>query len=88
MFLMLRPQEDGSSLFSFTSVEEGTLDLLSSGIIASALVYFLGYMAFLDLGLTSLSIERQAFYILKTAPISASCVFRAKTFGVYVPHAH
>ena len=87
MFYMMRPQDDGTSLFSPAPVEEGTLDLFSSGIVASGLVYFLGYMAFVNLGLTALSIERQAFYILKTAPISASRVFRAKTFGVFIPYA-
>lgn len=44
-------------------------------------------MAFFNLALTSLSIERKAFYILKTAPLSASQLFRAKTLGVFIPYA-
>jgi hypothetical protein len=44
-------------------------------------------MLFNRLALTSLSIERQAFYILKVAPISAGQVMRSKTFGLFLPYA-
>ncbi len=55
--------------------------------MVSGLIYFLGWLAFYNLALTTLSIERKAFYILKTAPISASQLFRAKTFGIFIPYA-
>ena len=83
--MMLRPQEDGSSLFSLTEGEE--IDILSAGVMVSGLIYFLGWLAFYNLALTTLSIERKAFYILKTAPLSASQLFRAKTFGIFIPYA-
>ncbi len=83
--MMLRPQEDGSSLFSLTEGEE--IDILSAGVMVSGLIYFLGWLAFYNLALTTLSIERKAFYILKTAPVSASQLFRAKTFGIFIPYA-
>ena len=55
--------------------------------MVSGLIYFLGWLAFYNLALTALSIERKSFYILKTAPISASQLFRAKTFGIFIPYA-
>ena len=88
LFMMLRPQSDGSSLFGLSEAfRGGTVNPLSTGVIVSGVIYFAGYMAFMRLAVTSLSIERKAFYILKAAPISASQVLRAKTIGVYVPYA-
>jgi len=85
VLMLLRPQEDGSSLFAITADSE--IDLLSAGVMVSGLIYFLGWLAFYNLALTALSIERKSFYILKTAPISASQLFRAKTFGIFIPYA-
>lgn len=82
---MLAPQKDGSSLFGLTKDME--VDFLSAGVIMCGLIYFLGWLAFFNLSLTSLSIEREAFYIMKTAPVSASQLFRAKTFSIFVPYA-
>ena len=88
VFMMLRPADDGSTLFGLSEELEGDgVNPLSTGVIISGLIYLVGYLAFLRLALTSLSIERSAFYILKTAPISASQLLRAKTFGVYLPYA-
>ncbi len=88
LFMMLRPGDDGSSLFGISEALEGDgVNLLSTGVIISGLIYFAGYLAFTRLAVTSLSIERSAFYILKTAPISASQLLRAKTFGIYLPYA-
>ena len=87
LFMAMRPGDDGTSLLTSAPPEDGSLDLLSPGIISSVLVFFLGYMAFTNMAMTALNIERQAFYVLKTAPISASRVFRAKTFGVFIPYA-
>ena len=90
LFMMMRPSGEGApSLFAPSSEGSGVLgemDLFSAGVMASGLVYFLGYFAFNSLGLTALNIERQAFYILKTAPISPGRVLRAKTIGVYIPY--
>jgi len=89
LFFMLRPRDDGSSLLTLADPDlgEGETDLLSTGIIVCGLLYFLGWMLFYRLALNSLSIERQAFYILKTAPVSASQLLRSKTFGVFLPYA-
>lgn len=87
MFMIVIPREDEESVFALPPIEEGMTNPISAGIVASGMIYFLGYMAFSNLGLSALNIERQAFYILKTAPISASRVFRAKTFGVFLPYA-
>ncbi|HEY53357.1 MAG TPA: hypothetical protein G4N94_07870 [Caldilineae bacterium] len=88
LFMMLRPGDDGSSLFGISEALEGDgVNLLSTGVIISGLIYFAGYLAFTRLAVTSLSIERSAFYILKTAPISASQLLRAKTFGIFLPYA-
>ncbi len=88
LFIMLRPADDGSSLFGISEALEGDgVNLLSTGVIISGLIYFAGYLAFTRLAVTSLSIERSAFYILKTAPISASQLLRAKTFGIFLPYA-
>lgn len=86
LFFIIRPQDDGSSIFSAEPTAAGQLDILSPGVIVSGLAYFVGWMAFSGLALTTLSIERDSFYILKTAPISASQLFRAKTFSILVPY--
>jgi hypothetical protein len=39
------------------------------------------------MAVTALSIERGAFYILKTAPLSAGRLLRAKMLGIFVPYA-
>ena len=83
--MLLAPQKDGSSLFGITDGME--INILSAGVIVSGLIYFLGWLAFSNLALTTLSIERTAFYILKTAPISPSQLFRAKTFSIFIPYA-
>jgi len=88
LFMLLKPNEDGSSLFGLSDVLEGDgVNLLSPGVIIAGLIYFAGYMAFLRISVTALSIERSSFYILKTAPVSASQLLRAKTFGIYLPYA-
>ena len=88
VFFILRPGDDGSSLLSPSDqVAEGDLDLFSTGVVICGVLYFLGWMLFNQLAVTSLSIERQAFYILKVAPISASQLLRSKTFGVFAPYA-
>ncbi len=88
IFFMLRPEEDGSSLLTLGDVDSGSdAGILSAGVIVCGLLYFLGWMIFNRLATTSLSIERQAFYILKTAPVSASQLLRAKTFGIFLPYA-
>jgi hypothetical protein len=88
LFMLLRPADDGSTLFGLSEDLQGDgINFLSTGVIVSGLIYFVGYMAFQRLAITSLSIERSAFYILKAAPISASQLLRAKTFGVYLPYA-
>lgn len=88
LFIILRPGDDGSTLMSLSEVlERDGVNPLSKGVIVSGLIYFVGYMAFSRLALTALSIERSAFYILKTAPLSASQLLRAKTFGIYLPYA-
>lgn len=83
IFFMLRPEENGSSLL--TLGEEGA-GIFSTGAIICGLLYFLGWMIFNRLATTSLSIERQAFYILKAAPVSARQLLRAKTFGIFLPY--
>jgi hypothetical protein len=88
VFFLLRPGDDGSSLLSPSDqVAEGELDLFSTGVVICGVLYFLGWMLFNQLAATSLSIERQAFYILKVAPISASQLLRSKTFGIFAPYA-
>ena len=88
LFMILRPGDDGSTLMGLSEDLEGDgVNPLSKGVMISGLIYFVGWMAFSNLAVTSLSIERSAFYILKTAPISASTLLRAKTFGVYLPYA-
>lgn len=84
VFFMLRPEEDGSSLLTLGEEDTG---ILSTGVIICGLLYFLGWMIFNRLATTSLSIERQAFYILKAAPVSAGQLLRAKTFGIFLPYA-
>jgi hypothetical protein len=88
IFFMLRPNEDGSSLLN--PIEGSTGDGVapfSTGIVICGILYFLGWMLFQRMALTALSIERQAFYVLKVAPISASQVLRAKVFGLFLPYA-
>ena len=90
LFLMLRPEEDGTTLLDFAKVSglsSGSFDPFAPGVIISGLLYFAGYIAFSQMSITALSIEQRAVYILKTAPISASRLFRAKTFGIFVPYA-
>lgn len=90
VFFILRPGDDGTSLLAPASdpaLAEGSLDLLSAGVILSGLIYFVGWMMFYRTAITSLSIERSAFYILKTAPVSASRLLRAKAFGIVLPYA-
>lgn len=88
VFFMLRPGDNGMSLLSPSDTMDGTsADPLSAGIVFCGILYFLGWMLFYRLALTSLSIERQAFYILKVAPLSASQLLRSKTFGIFLPYA-
>jgi hypothetical protein len=88
LFAMLRPDNNGTSLLSPSdTVEGGSVDPISAGIVFCGMLYFLGWMLFNRLALTSLSIERQAFYILKVAPISPGQLLRSKTFGIFVPYA-
>jgi hypothetical protein len=87
VFFMLRPGDDGTSLLSpAEGPGDGAADPFSAGIMFCGILYFLGWMLFYRLALTSLSIERQAFYILKVAPLSAGQVLRSKTFGIFLPY--
>jgi len=88
VFAMLRPGGNGTSLLSPSdTMEDGSVDPISAGIVFCGMLYFLGWMLFNRLALTSLSIERQAFYILKVAPISAGQLLRSKIFGIFLPYA-
>jgi hypothetical protein len=87
IFMILRPGEDGSTVKTLVNDPDmavGEIQILSAGIVVSGLIYFVGYLLFYQLAVTSLSIERSAFYILKAAPISASQLMRSKTFGIYI----
>lgn len=89
VFFLLRRGDDGSSLLTLADREaaDDGVDLLSAGIVICGVLYFLGWMLFTRLATTSLSIERQAFYILKTAPVSASQLMRSKTFSIFLPYS-
>ena len=89
IFFLLRPGDDGTSLLNLGDPEAGEegIDFLSKGVIVCGAIYLLGFMLFNRMAITSLSIERKAFYILKTAPVSASQLMRSKTYGLFLPYA-
>jgi ABC-2 type transport system permease protein len=90
VFFILRPGGDGSSLLAPAgdpAMAQGGLGILSTGVILAGVIYFAGWMMFYRTAITALSIERSAFYILKTAPVSASRLLRAKASGIVLPYA-
>ncbi len=90
LFLILRPGDDGGRILSIAD-DPGTadvgLDILSRGVVVSGLIYFAGWLIFQRMALASLSVERRAIYILRTAPLSASQLMRSKTMGIFLPYA-
>jgi ABC-2 type transport system permease protein len=89
VFILFRPTGGADSLLQLAkhSRIEGAADPFSAGVTVSAMILFAGWMAFSRLALTSLSIERNAFYILKTAPVPPGQLLRAKTYGIFIPYA-
>ena len=59
----------------------------SPGVIMAASVLFVGYAIFAQLAMTSLALEGQSYAVLKTAPVTGTQVWRAKSLGNWLPYA-
>ena len=88
-FILLRPQDGGSALSDFSDIfvdEEVLSAIFSTGVLLSGLIYLITWLSFSRIASSALSIERGAVYILRSAPIRASRIMRAKVFGVLIPY--
>ncbi len=87
-FIMLRPGSDQSLLAVGDANPETFIDaLFSPGIMISGIILYAGWITFNRAAITSLSIEANSIYILKSAPIDPRTVFRSKVLGLVLPFA-
>jgi len=87
-YLMLRPDSDEGLMAAGGAPGMGQFAVIfSRGIMISGVILYAGWVTFQRAALTSLSIEGNSFYILKSAPIAPQTVFRSKVLGLVIPYA-
>lgn len=87
-FILLLPEEGGSAVSDLAdefSGDDPISAIFSTGVLISGLIYFISWLSFSRIAASALSIERGAAYILRSAPIRASRVMRAKVYGILIP---
>ena len=88
-FYIFRPQDSGSSMLSMADNfgDIGPLTaIFGRGVMVSGMTYFIAWMSFSRIAASALSMERESVTILKSAPIRAARVMRAKVLGILIPY--